>query len=63
MNFLIKKVNDNVIDVFCDKGWNNWSRFEVEKKGSRMMLKLVKGLPMTQENFKQLYTELTKPNA
>ena len=56
----VKRLGDNVLDVFTDKGWENWSRFEVAFQRGRLTLKLIKGKPMTQEAFKTLITELNK---
>ena len=59
-NIVVKKSNETTIDVFVDRGWNNWSRFEVSFIKGRLMLKLVKGKPMQKEVFKQLYEALAK---
>lgn len=55
-----KQVNDTTIDVFTGKGWDNWTRFEVSHKHGRLFLKMVKGTPMSKEDFKKLYEELNK---
>lgn len=56
----VLRVNDNTVDVFTGLGWSNWSRFEVEFKSKRLMLKLVKGQPMKKEDFSKLYEDLNK---
>lgn len=64
MNIVIVKPivfeSKQYIDVFVDKGWNHWSRFEVAFVKGRLMLKLVKGKPMLKEQFKQLYDDLSR---
>lgn len=58
---LIKRINDtNLVDVFCGNGWTNWSRFAIENQGGRLHLKLLKGVPMKQEDFKSLYQQLSR---
>ena len=56
---VVKKVNDTTIDVFSGNGWSGWTRFLVEFKNNRLLLKLIKGQPMRNEAFSQLYQELT----
>lgn len=56
---IVKKLNDKTIDVFVGKGWNNWSRFNIEYQKGRMLLKLIKGSPMRNEDFKELFTQLS----
>jgi hypothetical protein len=55
----VKKLNEKTIDVFSGIGWNNWSRFDVAFEKGRLSLKLVKGKPMTKEDFRTLYQELS----
>jgi hypothetical protein len=57
---IIRRLNDATIDVFTGNGWNNWSRFEVSYRSSRLSLKLVKGQPMKKEEYSKLYEELNK---
>lgn len=52
--------NSNVIDVFTGKGWTNWSRFEVSMQQGKFRLKLIKGVPMIREEFRQLLEQLNK---
>lgn len=54
-----KQVNDTTIDVFTGKGWSNWTRFEVSHKHNKLFLKMVKGTPMSKEDFHQLYETLS----
>lgn len=56
----VKVVNDQLIDVFVGKGWTNWSRFYVVYDKGRLHLKLVKGSPMTREDFNELYQLVSK---
>ena len=55
---LVKEVNKRVIDVFWDSGWDNWARFEKKYFGGKLHLALIKGSPMKQHQFKELYIVL-----
>lgn len=57
---IVKNFNDTTIDVFTGKGWDEWSRFHVSFVKDRLFLKLVKGRPMSKENFSTLYKSLVK---
>lgn len=58
-SILIKPAGFKVVDVFWDKGWNNWSRFEIKYFNGKMYLNLIKGASMTKEAFNELYTTLS----
>jgi hypothetical protein len=47
-------VSKNVVDVFTDKGWDNWSRFE--KRGKH--LALVGGQPVSDGVYELLRKKL-----
>jgi hypothetical protein len=55
---IIKHVNQQIIDVFWDSGWCNWSRFEKKYFGGKLNLALIKGSPMKKHQFKELYVIL-----
>jgi hypothetical protein len=59
-SILVKKASETVLDVFTGKGWSNWSRFDLIHEKGRPILKLIKGKPMSKEDFKQLYSEVCK---
>lgn len=61
--FAIRPVAFKVVDVFWNKGWDNWSRFEIKYFDGKMQLKLVKGKSMPKELFSQLYSELKSGKA
>lgn len=46
----LKWVNENVVDVFRGRGWENWSRFE--KVGNHF--KMISGAPLTTQEYLQL---------
>lgn len=56
----IKRLGDNILDVFTGNGWNMWSRFEVSFVHNRLHLKLVKGQPMSKADYKSLYEVINK---
>lgn len=56
----LKRVGENMLDVFTGKGWTQWSRFEVSFNHNRLNLKLIKGSPMSKADFRQLYEDLNK---
>ena len=57
---VVKQASDTVVDVFTGKGWSNWTRFEVQHKQGKLHLRLVKGSPMSKEDFHNLYEDLSK---
>ena len=57
-NLLIKAINKTTFDVFWDKGWDNWARFEKKHFGGKLHLNLIKGSPMKKHQFKELFTIL-----
>lgn len=57
---VIKPVNEQLVDVFVGNGWNHWSRFYKSFNQGKLFLKLVKGVPMSKEDFRNLYEEMSK---
>lgn len=55
---VIRHLSENVVDVFVDKGWSNWTRFEVKRVKGKPYPNKIAGKPMTREQFQQLITEL-----
>jgi hypothetical protein len=51
---IYKHVFKNTVDVFTGKGWENWSRFQLQGK----QLKLIKGQPLSKEDYTKLRAEL-----
>ena len=56
---LIKKLNDSTFDVFWNKGWESWARFQRSTSGA---LQLVGGKVMPSQLFQQFKSILNKKN-
>jgi len=55
---LVKPLSRELIDVFFEKGWNNWARFEIKRiKGKAFLIKKG-GMALPNALFKQLCQEL-----
>lgn len=46
---LVKNVSHNVLDVFFDKGFENWGRVKVEKQKGNRILQQTMGKPLPGE--------------
>jgi len=53
-------LNENVVDVFTGKGWDNWTRFEIKFIKGKVYPKKIGGQAMESRDFQTLLTELTK---
>lgn len=55
---IIKHLDDTRVDVFVDKGWENWTRFEIKRVKGKVYPTKVAGKPLTTEQFKKLCEDL-----
>lgn len=51
-------VMGNIVDVFVDKGWDNWTRFDMKRIKGKVYLTKTSGKPLTSEQFKKLCEDL-----
>lgn len=56
---LIKFCGKNLFDVFCGKGWDNWTRFEVVANNNRRLLKFVSGASVPEEEMRAIRRRFT----
>lgn len=47
-------LNQQTIDVFCGKGWDNWTRFSLTRKGHNIFFHKITGANLTKEDMHQL---------
>jgi len=50
------------IDVFCDNGWNSWTRVKISNKsrGKGVFFQIASGKHLQQNTFKQVIRALNK---
>jgi hypothetical protein len=51
---IIKKINNNTIDVFFGEGWENWGRFKIKYGKPITQLFQIKGTRFHKKEFTKL---------
>ncbi len=54
----VKFLDNDTVDVFTGKGWDNWTRFTIKRMKGKVFLSKVSGQSLDREVFKKLCKEL-----
>ena len=51
---IVKKVNNNTIDVFLGEGWENWGRFKIKYGKEHNQVFQIKGIRFSKHDFAEV---------